>query len=151
MWQNDQFDFISGVPVFPWSRLFSSSQSQEMKNLTVGPWAPFLSYSSFYRTPRIIFPNNYLYSTLVQAHTSTWANLFMPTFSLTVTWQAPTSNSVSVQIHFWLHSVKTSFFHPSHLFANTYFWTSHHTILPVWNSLPYSYCKYFETLHQPSV
>lgn len=73
MWQDGQFDFISGSSVFPWSRL-SSNQSQEMKNLTVGPWLPILSYRSFYRTPRIIVPNSYLHSALVLAHTSTWSN-----------------------------------------------------------------------------
>ena len=53
---------------------FIKPKSKEIKNLTAGPWIPFSSYRSFYRTPRIIFPSNYLHSTLVLAHTSTWSN-----------------------------------------------------------------------------
>lgn len=91
---------------------FLKPKSKEIKNLIAGPWAPFLLYRSFYRTPRIIFPSNYFHSTLVLVHTSTWKN---QNFSFTFTWRTPTSNSISVQNYFWLHSAKASLFYPPSL------------------------------------
>lgn len=51
---------------------------------------------------------------------------------------------------FTLYLVKFSLFHPSNFFATTHLWTSHCTILPIWNSLSCSLLQIFEVLHQSS-
>jgi len=60
------------------------------------------------------------------------------------------TNSVSVQISFWLHPDKASLAHPSTLLTTTHLWTSHCTILRNQNSLPYDLLQIFEALHQTS-
>lgn len=154
IWLDGQLDFISESSTFTLSRLSLSQSLKKWKKLTVGPWDLFSSYRSFYRNARKNFPSNYLRLTLVLVHTYTWSNQSFScwhSLRFTVTWWTPTSNSVSVQIHFcWLYT-QLRLLSSIHLISLPPH-TSEPLIKPLYQSespFPIPYCKYLKIYINP--